>query len=143
MAKERHRATPAVYLILKKDNKVLMHLRCGTGYMDNHYSLVAGHVEAEELPTACLIREAKEEAGVIVKEEDLQFAHVMYRAQKNDERVDFFYVCEKWKGKIQNLEPNKCGGLEFFDIKNLPINTIPYVKKVIENVVDKVYFSEY
>ena len=59
--KQRLKATPASYLILKRDNEILMHLRQNSGFMDGHYSFVAGHLEPREGPTECIIREAKEE----------------------------------------------------------------------------------
>jgi 8-oxo-dGTP diphosphatase len=141
--KDRMKATPASYLILKKENQILMHLRQNSGYMDGFYSLVAGHVEPLEGPTACIIREAKEEAGINIEKEDIKMAHTLYRPQKDDERVDFFYLCETWKGDVCNAETNKCGQLKFFNVDELPENTIPYVKHVIKEVLKGKTFSEF
>lgn len=44
--KERHKILTAVYAVIIKDNKILLSLRNNSGFMDNWYSLVAGHVEA-------------------------------------------------------------------------------------------------
>jgi mutator protein MutT len=141
---ERLKATPASYLILKKDDKILMHLRQNSGYMDGYYSFVAGHLEAMEGPTECIIREAKEEAGIDVTKEDLKLVHTMYKPLKRDERIDFFYLCENWSGEITNCEEKKCKELKFFSIDNLPQNTIPYIRKVLENVFhNPTHFSEY
>lgn len=140
---ERLKATPASYVILKKDNQILMHLRKNSGYMDGFYSFVAGHVEPEEGPTECIIREAKEEANIIVKRDNLKLVHTLYRPRKSDERVDFFYLCEEWEGEIQNLETHKCDDLSYFDIDKLPENTIPYIRHVIEKAFKGITFSEY
>ena len=64
MNTKRNKAVPASYLVLKKDGKILLTRRQGSGYYDGWYGLPAGHVEAGELPTECLIREAKEEIDV-------------------------------------------------------------------------------
>ncbi|MFC1659339.1 NUDIX domain-containing protein [Pseudomonadota bacterium] len=142
--KQRLKATPASYLILKQKNEILMHLRQNSGYMDGYYSFVAGHVEPLEGPTGCIIREAKEEAGIKIIKEDLKLVHTMYKPLKGNERIDFFYLCEKWSGDIINCEQEKCGGLDFFSISQLPQNTIPYIKHVIKHVFDKsAHFSEY
>jgi len=141
--KERLKATPASYLILKKDNEILMHLRQNSGYMDGFYSLVAGHVEPLEGPTDCIIREAKEEAGIDIIKDNLKLVHTLYRPLENDERVDFFYLCENWSGKVCNLEINKCANLEYFNVNKLPNNTIPYVKHVIDKAFRGITFSEY
>ncbi|MFH1669466.1 MAG: NUDIX domain-containing protein [Candidatus Woesearchaeota archaeon] len=64
MAKKRHQNVPASYLTLFKDDKVLLLRRFNTGYEDGNYSMVAGHVDPGETFTQCIIREAKEEAGI-------------------------------------------------------------------------------
>ena len=40
MPKERFKVVPAVYLIIKNDNKILLSLRENTGYMDGYYGSV-------------------------------------------------------------------------------------------------------
>ena len=65
--KIRHTIIPAVYLILERDNKILMLRRFNTGYCDGQYSLVAGHVDAGESVTTTMIREAREEANIVVE----------------------------------------------------------------------------
>ena len=78
MPKTRNQAVPAVYLILKKDNQILLMRRQGSGYYDGWYSLPAGHVEAGELPIAGLIWEMKEELGISIAPEDIRLVHTMY-----------------------------------------------------------------
>ena len=145
MAKERHKVVPASYLVLIKDNKILLLRRFNTGYEDGKYSMVAGHVDKGETFIQCIIREAKEEAGIILKQEDLKAAHVICRnsgTEENNERVDIFFVAEKWDGKIENREPNKCDDLSWFDLDNLPNNVIPYIKQAIDCIKNKTFYSE-
>jgi len=141
--KERHKITPASYILLKKGNEILMHKRQNSGYMDGYYSFVAGHIEACEGSAECIIREAEEEAGIKMKKEDMRLAHVLYRPIPSGERIDFFYICEKWEGEIINCEKEKCSDLRFFPMDNLPENTIPYLKSVIEKISKNEHFSEY
>lgn len=125
----------AVYLIPRMGNKVLLSLRQNTGFMDGNYSLVAGHVEAGETAEEALIREATEEAGVMVKEENLRFVFAGQRLSDeiNDDYVDLFFETTKWMGDFTNCEPEKCGGLDWFEIDTLPENTIPYIADVLHN----------
>ncbi|PIR12681.1 NUDIX hydrolase [Candidatus Falkowbacteria bacterium CG11_big_fil_rev_8_21_14_0_20_39_10] len=148
MPNQRFKITPAVYLILEKDKKILLLRRINTGFEDGKYSLVAGHVKRGESVTAAMVRETEEEVGIKIMSEDLKFVHVMHRfsvasgaGQKT--RVDFFLKADKWTGEPKNLEPKKCDDLNWFDINNLPKNIIPYVRQAIVNVPKGVFYSEW
>jgi len=127
---------PASHLLLEKGNKVLLSRRFNTGFKDGQYSFVSGHVEQGEPATAAIIREAKEEANVTIKKEDLDLIYVLHRKSdyKAQERVDFFFKTKKWKGKIKNNEPKKCDDLAWFDKKKLPSNTMGHLKKVLKEI---------
>lgn len=146
MTKKRHHNIPASYLVLFNGNKTLLSLRKNTGYEDEKYSLVAGHVDRGETFTDCVIREAKEEAGIIILKKDLKVAHFMHRnsgTDENYERVDVFFVAEKWSGEISNKEPDKCSEIKWFDIDNLPKNTIPYIVQALKAIRSGEHYSEY
>ncbi|NCU38726.1 NUDIX domain-containing protein [Candidatus Saccharibacteria bacterium] len=145
MRAERFRINFASYLVLREENRVLLSKRENTGWKDGWYSLVAGHVEAGETSELAIIREAKEEAGVDIKLEDLTHVYTMHRQADNpqDDYIDIFFECKKWQGEIVNAEPHKCGGLEWFDIDELPDDVLRYIKKVIQNYPQhKTYSSE-
>lgn len=146
MSQERHKIVPASYLVLIKNGKILLQRRFNTGYEDGKYSMVAGHVDKGETFTQCLIREVKEEAGIMLSLDDLKVVHVMHRnsgTEENNERVDVFFVAEKWDGEIENREPNKCDDLSWFGLDKLPANIIPYVKQAIDCIKSKIFYSEY
>lgn len=143
--KKYHSITCASYLLLLEDNKVLLLRRFNTGYEDGNYSVPAGHVDAGEFISDALLREVKEEINVNLKKENVKLAHVMHHKDisQNDERVDFFFTCSSWGGKIKNMEPHKCDDLSWFDINNLPDNIIPYIKKGIENARNEVIYADF
>jgi len=140
MKKERFKFLVAVYLILVRDGKILLLKRFNTGYEDGNYSLVAGHVDEGESFREAIAREAKEEAGIEIGLEDVELAHVMQRVSLG--RISFFLTAEKWKGEIKNMESEKCDDLSWFNVDDLPANTIPYIKKAIENYRENIIFSE-
>lgn len=143
---ERFKLIPAVYLILRKNDEVLLLRRANTGYQDGKYSLIAGHLDGDELGTDAIARVAKEEAGIFVDPKDLKFVHVAHRlsrTQIGQERVDLFYETYKWRGDIKNMEPEKCDDLSWFSMNNLPENMLPLIKLVLEDVKRGVNYSEY
>ena len=142
MKEERYKFICAVYLLLIKENQILLLKRANTGYEDGKYSLVAGHMDGNETIKQAMIREAAEEAGITIYEEDVEIATFLHR-KTDPERFDFFLQCKKWNGKVENKEPDKCSELSWYDINNLPSNIIPCVKKAIENYQNNIMFDNF
>jgi 8-oxo-dGTP diphosphatase len=143
---DRFKLIPAVYLVLRRDNQVLLLKRANTGYMDGKYSLVAGHLEGDELAREAMAREASEEAGIIINPSDLKlahFAHRLSRGEPNQERVDIFFATDSFEDEVKNMEPHKCDELAWFDLDNLPKETIPFVRRVLEDIGKDNNYSEY
>lgn len=140
---ERFKLVVAVHLILIENGKILLLRRYNTGYEDGNYSVVAGHIDGNESVIRAMQREALEEAGIKIKEEDLRIVHVMHRKSKDRESIDYFLTCRSYEGKIDIMEKDKCDELEFYDLENLPINVIPYVRKGIEYYQNNIPFSVY
>lgn len=143
MSAKRFTFLVAVHLFLLKDNGILLLRRFNTGYEDGNYSVVAGHLDGNESIFTGMIREAREEADITIKKEDLEVVHVMHRKSTDNERIDFFLTCRSWEGDIKNLEKDKCDDLSWFSIDKLPLNTIPYIKFAIENYKKGITFSEF
>lgn len=139
---ERFKIFIAAYLVLIDNERVLLLRRANTGYQDGNYSLVAGHLDGGETARQCIIREAAEEAGIDLKHEDLEIAHIQHRYNPNREYIDIYIKTDKWQGEIKNLEPEKCEELKWFAFDNLPENIIPEVKLSLENIKNKVFYGE-
>ena len=147
MKSERHFVIAAVHLILIKEGKILLLRRFNTGWGDGKYSVVAGHVDRNETVKSAMVREAMEEAGIVISRDDLEFVHVMHRKSvqehKSDEnRVDFFFSAKKWKGVPKNMEPDKCDDLDWFEVGALPSNMVPYVRRAIDSIMHRRAYSE-
>jgi 8-oxo-dGTP pyrophosphatase MutT (NUDIX family) len=142
MSKQRFTAPVTIHLFFVKGDQILLLRRYNTGYEDGNYSVVAGHLDGGETVKQAAIREAKEEAGVLLKEEDIEIVGVMHR-KANDERVDFFAHVRNWEGAIQNLEPHKCDDLRFFSFNELPANIIPYIQRAIDNFKENRWFDSF
>lgn len=140
---ERFKLVTAVHLILIENEKILLQRRYNTGYEDGNYSVVAGHIDGNESVIKAMQREALEEAGIKINEEDLEIVHVMHRKTPDRESIDYFLNCKKYDGKITIMEKDKCDELKFYDLDNLPNNVIPYVRKGIESYLKNEPFSIY
>jgi 8-oxo-dGTP diphosphatase len=131
-----------VHLFFIHDHAILLSRRYQTGYMDGWYSVPAGHLDGGETVRQAGVREAREEIGVRIDLGDLVFAGVFHR-NEGEERVDFFMNVKKWAGMPVNGEPEKCDELCWVDLETLPENTIPYVRKAIENLQRGIPFEEF
>lgn len=130
--KERFKLIPEVYLILIKDDKILLSRRFQTGYEDGKYSMIAGHADGNETMREAIIREAREEASIKINPTKLDYLLTMHRWCRDHERIGFYFTTDRWDGEIKNTEPNKCDGLSWFPLNQLPENTIPYIKTAID-----------
>ena len=142
MSKKRFQMPVAVHLLLIRKGKILLLRRFNTGYEDGNYSVVAGHLDGNEDVKSAMIREAREEAGIEIKPNNIQIVGVIHRKSKG-ERIDFFLTADSWDNEIINTEPKKCDDLSWFEIDNLPFNIIPYVKRAIKNYISDVQFDVY
>lgn len=137
---DRYQVIPAAYLLLRRDDQVLLQLRSNTGYRDGHWAAGAGgHVEAGESVWRAACREAFEELGVEVEESQIEPVTTLHRTARGsdrrgdetDERVDFFFGTRNWQGKPRTLEPEKSAGLDWFGLDELPEPVVPHELQVL------------
>jgi len=136
---DRHKVIPAVYILLRKDNQILLLKRQNTGYRDGEYSLPAGHLEGGESAVAAAVREAKEEVGIRIQSEDLHLVHTQHRVAEggDHERISLFFETKKWQGEPKNAEPHKCSELLWAGPDDLPSNLVPELEHLFKHLVKK------
>jgi 8-oxo-dGTP diphosphatase len=93
----------------------------------NIWNLPGGGVERGELPSEAVIREVREETGLMVKIENLVG---IYGKTDKDELV-FSFTCNVTGGKLSATE--EADALKYFKLENLPANTSP---KQVERIRD-------
>ena len=145
MTPERFRAVVAVHLLLLRGEEVLLLRRANTGYEDGNFSVIAGHLDGNETASQAIVREAVEEAGIIVAPADLRFVHVMHRkeAAAADERIDLFFAATRWQGAPEIREPGKCSELRWAALDALPANMVPYVRAALEHYGQHRAYAEF
>lgn len=140
MTHGRFVVVPAAYVFLLRDGvagpEVLLQLRQGTGYMDDHWAAAAaGHVEQGETAVDAARREAVEE--IDVHDLDLQFVTSMQRTRGGepiDERIDFFFTARSWSGEPRIVEPAKCADLRWCRLDALPDPVVPHELSVLQAI---------
>jgi ADP-ribose pyrophosphatase YjhB (NUDIX family) len=140
---QRFVVIPAVHVLFLRRDRVLLARRCNTGYEDGSFSVPAGHLDGDETARTAAVREATEEIGVTVAPADVGFGHVMHRRADDGERIDFFFVVERWEGEPRITEPELCDELRWADPDRLPANTVRYVRAGIERTLAGQPFSEF
>jgi len=137
---ERLKLKIAVYLILIKDDKVLLGRRFNTGWQDGNYGLPSGHLESGESLVEALLRETKEETDIELDSKSVALVHTMHRKERY---MDLFFTTKNWKGEPKIMEKDKCDDLQWFPLKELPKNMVPSVKSALENYQKGIPFSEF
>lgn len=129
-------------LLVDRDGQVLFGHRQNTGFEDGAWHVPSGHLEAGESVVTALIREAKEEIGVGIAAEDVEFAHVMHNSSSGG-RVAFFFMVQRWAGAPENREPEKCSELRWFPLGDLPDHLIDYCQVALAHIAVGQAFSVY
>lgn len=142
VAPRRFTVPVAVHIFLLEDERILLLRRAHTGYEDGNYSVPAGHLDGGELVLEAAAREAREETGIEIDPEGMRVVGVMHR-RSNDERMDFFVAATTWSGEIRNAEPHKCDEIAWFPLDALPANTIPYIRRAIDNFRRRRWFDSF
>lgn len=140
----RQKCRLAVHLILQRNDEVLLSCRSNTGYEDGNFSVPAGNVDGRETAIEAMVREAKEEVGLVIQPASLQLAHVMHRTAEADVWICMFFLCE-WRtemGEPYNAEPEKCSQLLWSYVPALPSNVVPYVRMALLNSANGEIYSE-
>ena len=108
-----------VGVIVLDGNRVLMGQR-GRGFGKGSWQVPSGHLEKGESLIACGKRELQEEAGLIA--DKLEFISVINDPRANGHYLHIVLLAKKWHGTVENREPEKCLGWQWFDLKNIPEN---------------------
>lgn len=142
--KTRHPFHVAVHAFFIQENQVLLLQRANSGYMDDYWSVPAGHVDGGETIWEAMQREIEEETNILIAE-PLKPVHVMHRIKETEteERIDYFFKVTAWHGTPCNNEPEKCADLRWFKTSELPEDMVPYVRFGLEQVLEGKLFSEF
>ncbi|WP_405393880.1 NUDIX domain-containing protein [Streptomyces gougerotii] len=134
-----------VHLYLERpDGTVLLGLRHpDSAFAPSTWHVLAGHCEQENA-IDCLIREAREEAGLRIERRDVELVHVVHHIgqPRNPPRMALFFRARTWGGEPVLREPDKCTQWKFWDPAALPDDLVPYTRLAITKIRNGEPYSE-
>lgn len=134
-------------IIIKNRTLAMVH-----SLLHDYYKFPGGGIEQNETPVEAMIRETKEEAGLIVKPDTIQEYGYVHRIQKSHEDAlqcfiqdNYYYLCEVEKKivhqHLDNYEKEEQFTLEFVDpkivieknrsVKNSPYDPVMFEREVL------------
>ncbi|MEU3449847.1 NUDIX hydrolase [Streptomyces thermolilacinus] len=124
------------HLFLERDGATLLGLRHeSVAFAAGAWHALAGHVERESV-RACLVREAYEEAGLVIDPADLTLAHTVHLLDHEDAepRLQVFFAASRWSGEPRVREPDRCVAWAWWPLDRLPEPTVAYTRAAIDGI---------
>ncbi|MFE8941085.1 NUDIX domain-containing protein [Streptomyces sp. NPDC007872] len=125
-----------VHLYLERDGHVLLGLRHpDSAYAGGSWHVLAGHCEAEAA-SACLVREADEEASLVLEPTDIELVRTVHMRERPTDlpRVQLFFRARRWVGEPKLREPDKCLSWRWWNLKDLPEPIVDYTRAAIKGI---------
>ncbi|MFI8003570.1 NUDIX domain-containing protein [Streptomyces sp. NPDC086010] len=105
----------------------------GTG---NRWELLGGRCGKEEAISR-VVREAEEEAGLIIEPDEVELVHVIHRAgpQVGQPRLGLVFRARSWSGTPMTPHPGRVAEWRFWNPKELPSELDTYTRAAIDGLV--------
>jgi 8-oxo-dGTP diphosphatase len=111
----------AACALVDPDGRVLLAQRPEGKSMAGLWEFPGGKVEPGERPEVSLIRELKEELGIVVKEECLAPLTFASHSYPDFHLLMPLYVCRRWEGIVEAREAQKLKWVRPLDLRNYPM----------------------
>lgn len=105
--------------IINRDGKVLLGERLNS-HGAGTWSFPGGHLEENEHPFDCAVRETLEECGLDVENPQYHQWSFDHFKEKDTSYITLFVTTNYASGEPEICEPDKCARWEWFDWDNLP-----------------------
>ncbi|OIK28367.1 NUDIX domain-containing protein [Streptomyces malaysiense] len=134
-----------VHLYLQDEHgRILLGLRHpDAAFAGNTWHFLAGHCE-REAAVSCLVREAQEEAGLLIDPADVELVHVVHvlGPSTGRPRIQLVFRARSWSGSPEVLEPDRCAEWRWWAPGALPHELVPYARTAIEGILAHRAYSE-
>ncbi|MFD1829832.1 NUDIX domain-containing protein [Streptomyces desertarenae] len=134
-----------VHLHLEDDEgRVLLGLRHPDSvYAGNTWHYLAGRCE-QEPARACLVREAWEEAGLVIDPADVDLVHAVHvvDAPGGQPLMQLVFRARRWEGTPEVREPDKCLVWRWWPPHELPERLVPYTRAALAGIAEGRVYSQ-
>lgn len=125
-----------VGVIIVKDNQVLLGKRLSKHGFGT-WSFTGGHLEEDETPAQCAIRETKEETGLVVSK-IIEGPWVSdFFEESNQHYLTLFFISQHQGGTPQLTEPDKIQEWSWFNWNALPNPLFKPIKTLLAQGFDE------
>ncbi|MFF1780815.1 phosphotransferase [Streptomyces virginiae] len=130
----RHTVPVDVHLVLRRDGalgpEVLLSRRAGPVYATGLWHLPSGHLDPGEDMVEGVIREAREETGVLIVAADVSAAVTVHHRppRGGNSRIGVFFEVRRWAGRPGVREPDRCDGMGWYPLDALPEPMVAYCR---------------
>lgn len=148
LVKRRYALRCVVFLLLTKleNNKeyILLQRRFNTGILDGQFDVsCSGHWEKSEILKEAIVRESKEEIGIDIKENNLNYVSTIHANFKGTEYLLVTFQTSLFDGKEEIQVSDKCNELKWVMIDDLPCDIIDTRKMMIDHYKFQIKYDEY
>ncbi|WP_194835593.1 NUDIX domain-containing protein [Nocardia sp. XZ_19_369] len=138
------RSVIGVQLLLTKGDRVLLARRRNTEFGDGEWNAPGGRLDAGEDVLTAVIREAEEEIGVQVAREHVRMVASMHiQSPPGQALIVFIFQADTWSGEPWNREPERCSELRWFDVDDIPDDTILSTRAGLDMFRNNEHFGLY
>ncbi|GAA0612316.1 NUDIX hydrolase [Streptomyces crystallinus] len=126
------------------EGRVLLGLRHpDSKYAGDTWHYLAGRCE-QESALSCLVREAWEEAGLIINPADVELAHVVHvvDAPGSLPLMQLIFRARRWEGTPEVREPDKCLTWRWWPRHELPDRLVSYTRTAITAISEGRPYSQ-
>lgn len=134
----------ACFIILEKENTILMAQRAWDVFLSGSYNFPSGHLEGWETLQEAVVREAKEEIWVTIEQWDLTLQHTLYWQSIEKPYIYFYWTTKKRVWELKICEPEKCSDLQWISINDIEkYKLTPWDYQAIQSIKQWIQVSTY
>ena len=144
---QRYKQAAAVVLLLQRGNEFLLERRGpGSKVFLGYYSLPGGMIDEGETALQACVREAREELGITLAQQDVQLVHVLHRGRLEGVPADFIlfvFRANKWQNEPCIAEADKATWVGWCNPNTVVDKMIPHLWSVFEQIDQGAVYSEF